>query len=100
MDRRLLWVLPVAAVLVWAVWSNQGVHEVSLDKSLAAVGQSFDPYAFWYHQSDAGWVHHYPKTVGPNCLGRVLANEEGALSTTQIQAASVEGGVAGYGRSS
>ncbi len=96
MDKRYLWGLPILAVGIWMVYDRQGVPELSLDAR--ATGTSYDPYAHWYHQAPGGWIRHYPQRVGPNCLGTVLTNEEGSLSTTQVDECAIEGGVSGYAR--
>lgn len=98
MDKRYLWALPFLAVLIWFLYQGQGVPELTLDQR--ATGLSYDPYVHWSHTSPSAWVKHYPDRIGPNCLGAVLANEEGAISTTttMVDGSSVEGGTDGYTR--
>lgn len=41
-----------------------------------AVAQSWSPYAYWMHQSPAGYIHHFPDEVGANCLPLVYQTED------------------------
>jgi hypothetical protein len=75
------WALPAGALLVWYLWSNKGVHTLTLDQR-AYAPDAYAPYAHWWHQRSGAYACHYPERVGPNCLEAVLAAQEGAYSTT------------------
>lgn len=81
MDKRLLWGLPLLALAIWYVWSNQGTHKVSLDER--ATEPSYSPFQHWMTMRPGGYVHVFPDRVGPACLSAPLQNEDdGALSTS------------------
>lgn len=74
--------LVVVAGAVWYLWGTGGkAHGVTLDPVYDTA--AYNPYAWWQnHSRGNAYVHHYPSTVGPNCLPVVLQNEQGAISTT------------------
>ena len=82
MDKRALWLLPVLGLGIWYVYTNKGVHTLTLDEQSYAPA-AYAPYADWWHQRTGATLRHYPDRVGPACLGSVLAAEDGAISTTR-----------------
>lgn len=80
MDKRLLWGLPLLALVTWYVWTTRGTHAVAVDER--AVTPSYSPFQHWMIMRPGGYVHVFPDRVGPACLSSPLANgDQGALST-------------------
>lgn len=54
----------------------------------------FDPYAWWsvHGGGQDTYNHVYPSVVAANCLPGVKPNEEGALSTTELEVGGVWNG--------
>jgi hypothetical protein len=83
-DKRLITLLPLAvlAFVIWYVYSNRGLPNVTVDER--AVEPAYRPFDHWMIQRPGGYVRHYPDRVGPACLGEIVQNEDqGALSTSQ-----------------
>lgn len=57
--------------------SGKGPQLTLLEQS---VGNSYDPYVHWTHGGGGSWVHRYPMTIGANCLGEAVQNEDLSLS--------------------
>jgi hypothetical protein len=82
---KLAFPLSVAAMagIVWYLWSTGGqTHGVSLD-TRAFGSTSYEPYAWWMTHRTGGTTRNYPTEMAPNCLPVALANEDGAISTSQ-----------------
>lgn len=72
----------LAATVTWYVWTNQGqAHGVALEQE-AYSPDSYDCYAWWSHHRAQGFIRHFPREMGPNCLPTPLQNQDGALSTS------------------
>ena len=90
MDKGRL-VVPVGALLlagiVWYAWTNEGeTHNVTVPDFFSPT--QYDPWAWWAgHSKGNAYVHHYPETIGQNCLPEPLDNQEGSFSTTFAEVA-------------
>jgi hypothetical protein len=75
----------IAAAVIWYVWTNEGqAHNVSIDFNSET---QYDPYAWWAgHSKGNAYVHHYPESVGQNCLPAPIDNLEGSYSLTFSEA--------------
>lgn len=75
----------MAAAVIWYVWTNEGEsHNVQVDFNSE---NQFDPYAWWAgHSKGNAYVHHYPQTIGQNCLPEPLADMAGSYSLTFSEA--------------
>lgn len=75
------------AAVVWYAWTNEGeTHNVNPPNYFSEA--QYDPYAWWAgHSKGNAYVHHYPESIGQNCLPEPLATQEGAFSTTFAEAA-------------
>lgn len=74
------------AAVVWYAWTNEGqAHNIQMPDWNSE--NQFDPYAWWAgHSKGNAYVHHYPETIGQNCLPEPLDNAAGSFSVTMSAA--------------
>lgn len=78
----------VMAVVVLAALHHAGkTPSVSLGQQ--AVGQSYSPFVFWMHSSPVGYYHHFPETIGANCLPQPYQTEDVGQALNHVEHARV-----------
>lgn len=81
--------LLAGAAVVCVLLGMRSGHGSELTLMERSVGNSYDPYVHWTHGGGGTWVHRYPQTVGANCLGQAVQNEDLGLS---LRGVDVSGG--------
>ncbi len=79
-------VVAVAAVL--AVLHHAG-KTPSVSLASQAVGQTYSPFAWWMHSNPVGYYHHFPETIGANCLPQPYQTEDVGMALNHVEHARV-----------
>jgi hypothetical protein len=72
-----------AAVGFMWLYAKGKTPSVTFDER--AVQNTYSPYSHFMHQSNGGWVRHFPAEVGANCLPMVYQNEQVGKSVSGVE---------------